>query len=157
MRIQIRRSKINSEKIVKAIVAKPSMRVLRRVKQVKAFVEAVADGKTDSQARAIANIGNTSRVLTTPLARVIVKEMVDKRFGNNKYVKKLKTFWNAHDIRVTKQGAVYKTPNWHAQLEAFDRVTKIREIVEDEPEKQPQGITIQIVGEGNVQLNDQVP
>lgn len=157
MRIQVRRSKVDSEKIVNAIVANPSLRVLRRVKQVKAFVEAVADGKSNNEARAIAHISNNSRVLTTSLARVIIKEMVDKQFGNNKYVKKLRQFWNAHDVRVTKQGAVYRTPNWHAQLEGFDRVTKIRDIIEDEPERQPQGVTIQIVGEGNVQLNDQIP
>lgn len=162
MKIKIPRPEpINPQTIIDAVIARPSAHTLSKIHKTKKFVTELMSGSSLKVAKKKAGFSPTTsdrQILASPVARLVVKELVDKNFHNKRYLKKLKEFWDAKDRRATKDGDIYETPNWATQMGAFDRVTKIRELVStDDEDRQPHGITIQIVGEGNVQLNENVP
>lgn len=158
MIVKVRKPQIDKEKILKAVLVKPSPTVLRKIGRTKKFVTHLLEGKSVLEAKiksGIAPSTPSSNITGQPVARLVMKAMIDSAFSNKKYVKKLKQLWDAKDRRATKDGDIYETPNWPTQVAAFDRVTKARDLVADDDEaKQPQGITVQIVGEGNVHIKD---
>jgi hypothetical protein len=143
---------VNEPEVIQAVVGEPNLKLLSKIRKVKKFVLGVAEGKT--MAIAAKEAGATYGMMNSPVARQLIKALIDQEFGDNKYVDKLKELWNATDVRAGKFGT-YVTPNWEAQVKALDRVGKLRGFdVPDAENTQPQSITIQVVGEANVQVSE---
>lgn len=51
-----------------------------------------------------------------------VKSKIVESYTPEKIEKKVSEMWDAHDIRVTKDGSEYRTPNWKAQESALKTV-----------------------------------
>lgn len=158
MVIKLPRTSTNTKKLVAAAIENPTVRTIQKISKTKKFVLGLMQGQSIAESKLRAGYSMTTptaQIMKQPVARLVMKSLVEKEFHNTKYIGKLKQLWDAQDIRTTKRGDMYATPNWPAQVAAFDRVTDLRGLSEEADEdKQPQGITVQIVGEGNVSIKD---
>lgn len=125
----IRPPKVDLDRLKELILRKPNG-TLNRVKRVKAFLQARADGKDVKESRALAGIpaGTSVRsIVSTEIAEILLADVLKENgFGDTNIKEKLKELWDAKDPIVSKFGVIGMKPNWDAQHKALDQVLHLR-------------------------------
>jgi hypothetical protein len=114
--------------------AKESARIIPQINKVKQYVLAKIDGKTTTEAKAIAGLTATHKaIMESPVADMILRQYLEKedQFKDPGVVQKLKQMWDAEEVTITASGNVVHKPDWTAQDKALGRVLFLRGYAKD--------------------------
>ena len=120
---------VDLDRMKEMIIRKPNG-TLNKVKRVKAFLQARAEGKTARESKALAGISpstSVQRIVSEPVAEILLADVLkDGGFGDTNIKEKLTQLWDAKDPIVHMGGVTGVKPNWDAQHKALDQVLQLR-------------------------------